>query len=303
MSSPSSLLIPDRPSDLKTEVAEHGDVAPSVPASSPFATATAVSALLLAEQHDISFSQLQAWKGKEAPVFDTAYQGDLSELIVTSLHWLAHEQHSDGGWGEGDASDLATTLLVRAAFQITGVPVQYADLVQRADAYVLSQGGIPALKTQCGNDRIEVAPILANCAMAGSLPWKCVPSLPFELAFVPTRWTRSSALPTARYASPLAVAIGLAKSFHRPSRNPVTRVARRWAQARALAKLCQLQPTLGGFLDSIPTTSFVVMSLASMGHAHLPIVRRGVEFLFATLRSDGSWPSAANPSVTTATAR
>ena len=300
MSTYAPVFVSDRPGDPLADSFRQSALpqvtAPSVPPSSPLATATAVSALLLAEQHDISFSQLQAWKGKQAPVFDTAYQGDLSELIVISLHWLAHQQHADGGWGEGELSDLATTMPVRAAFQITGVPVQYADLVQRADAFILSRGGVAGLKACCDKNRAQIAPILANCAMAGSLPWKQVPTLPFELACLPPTLTAWLNLPAERYASPSAVAMGLAKFYQRPPRNPLSRLARRWASGRALAMLNQTPAARGEFLDSIPLTSFVVMSLASMGHAHSPIVRRGVEFLFASLRPDGSWPLAANPS-------
>jgi squalene-hopene/tetraprenyl-beta-curcumene cyclase len=142
--------------------------------------------------------------------------------------------------------------------------------------------------------------MLANCAMAGSLSWKHVPSLPFELAFLPARWSRWLDLPAERYASPLAIAVGLAKFHHRPPRNPLTRLSRRWASSRALAMLSQTRQERGGFLDSIPVTSFIVMALASMGHAHLPVVRRGVEFLFASLRSDGSWPLAGNAAILSA---
>lgn len=300
MSTYAPVLVSDRSCDPPADAVRQTDFPPAIPSSeplsSPLATATAVSALLLAEQHDISFSQIQAWKGKEAPSFDTAYQGDLSELIVSSLHWLAHQQNADGGWSEGSSLELATTMLVRAAFQITGVPVQYSDLVQRADAFIQSRGGVAGLKAQYGNDKTQIAPILANCAMAGSLSWKLVPALPFERLCLPFGLCAKLHLRAECYASPSGIAIGLAKFHHYPPRNPFKRIACGWASGRALAMLTQSQATRGGFLDSIPATSFVVMSLASMGHAHLPIVRQGVEFLFATLRPDGSWPLAANPS-------
>ncbi|MDP6060366.1 MAG: squalene--hopene cyclase, partial [Pirellulaceae bacterium] len=42
--------------------------------------------------------------------------------------------------------------------------------------------------------------------------------------------------------------------------------------------------------EAIPLTSFVVMSLASIGKSDLPVARRGVDFLLASVRTDGSWP-------------
>lgn len=292
MSTYAPVLVSDRPSDALAE--PNWQASPSR-TGSPLATATAVSALLLAEQHDVSFSQLQAWNDKAAPAFDTAYQGDLSELIVTSLHWLAQQQHADGGWGEGEASELATTMLVRAAFQITGVPVQYADLVERADTFVKAQDGTTGLRTQCDHDKSRIAPILASCALAGSISWRQVPALPFERICLPTTWTTRLHLATECTSSPSALAVGLAKFHHDPPRNPIMRVARQWSSNRVLPLLQQAQSSDGGFLGSVPQTSFVVMSLASMGHAHLPLVRRSVEFLFSSLRPDGSWPNAVCP--------
>ena len=54
--------------------------------------------------------------------------------------------------------------------------------------------------------------------------------------------------------------------------------------------LTTLQPGNGGFLEATPLTSFVTMSLASMGEAQHPVAQRGVGFLRASVRPDGSWP-------------
>ena len=56
-----------------------------------------------------------------------------------------------------------------------------------------------------------------------------------------------------------------------------------------------MQPASGGFLESAPLTSFVVMSLASSGRSDHPVVRKGVEFLLSAVRPDGSWPSGDEP--------
>ena len=93
------------------------------------------------------------------------------------------------------------------------------------------------------------------------------------------------------------VAIGQSRYFHRRPWNPITRVLRRFAAAKTLAMLEPLLPADGGLLESVPLTSFVVMNLASMGHANHAAVRQGVEFLLATVRPDGSWPITSNRAV------
>jgi squalene-hopene/tetraprenyl-beta-curcumene cyclase len=55
-----------------------------------------------------------------------------------------------------------------------------------------------------------------------------------------------------------------------------------------------MQPDNGGFLEAVPLTAFVVMSLAAAGHADDPVVRAGVAFLGAAQRADGSWPIDSN---------
>lgn len=252
--------------------------------SSPLATATAVSALVLAEQHAHALG--------EDYLSEQLYQGDLSELLVESIHWLARHQNDDGGWGDTDRSlsNIATTMLVRAAFHLTGVPAQYADLLGRADDYIKRQGGTAGLRRRYGRDKTFAVPILANCALAELVPWSEVASLPFELACLPQSWYRFLKLPVVSYAIPALVAIGQAKYHHHKPANPLTRLLRRRAWEPSYRVLEQMQPASGGFLEATPLTSFVVMSLAASGRADSPVVRRGVEFLLASVRGDGSWP-------------
>jgi len=258
--------------------------------SSPLSTATAISALVLAEQGGCELPSYTP--GKEPSHVDDIYRGDLSEMIVCSLHWLAQQQNDDGGWGDTDRSrsNLATTMLVQAAFHLTGVPAKYANLLERADHYVKGQGGIAGLKKRFGKDKTFAIPILANCALADMIPWRKVASLPFELACLPQRWYRRLHLQVVSYAIPALVAVGQARHYHAPSRNPLMRWIRAAAKKRSLAVLEAIQPTSGGYLEATPLTSFVVMSLASMGLTDHPVVRRGVEFLLASVRADGSWP-------------
>lgn len=260
--------------------------------SSPLSTATAISALVLAEQHDVSCGLPAFTPGEEPSHLDEIYRNDLSELIIQSLQWLARQQNDDGGWGDTDRSrsNIATTMLVQAAFHLTGVPAKYQNLLERAEAYVEAQGGIAALKQRYEGDKTFAVPILANCALADMVPWRKVSSLPFELACLPQRWYNRVNLPVVSYAIPALVAIGQAKFHHSPPNNPLTRWIRKAAKKRSLEVLTEKQPASGGFLEATPLTSFVVMSLASIGQVNHPVVRQGVEFLLASVRPDGSWP-------------
>jgi squalene-hopene/tetraprenyl-beta-curcumene cyclase len=61
-------------------------------------------------------------------------------------------------------------------------------------------------------------------------------------------------------------------------------------RAKGRVLLEQLQADDDSFLASIPTTAFIVLSLASVGRRDHKIVQRGVEFLLSTVRGDASWP-------------
>jgi squalene-hopene/tetraprenyl-beta-curcumene cyclase len=230
-------------------------------------------------------------------------QGDLCEFLLESVHWLARQQNSDGGWSDCDGaeSNIAATLMVQAAFRHTGIPARYADLMGLADEYVTKQGGISALRRDYGHDRAFVAAVLVNCALADIGPWRQVPTLPFELYGLPSRWRNRVQMPVARPATSTLLAAGLAKYHNDPPRNPVMRLLRRGMRAKALAQLERLQAADDSFLASIPATSFVVMSLGGIGCQEHRIVERGIEFLLSTVRADASWPVAANLSTSVTT--
>ncbi|MBI3839114.1 MAG: squalene--hopene cyclase [Planctomycetia bacterium] len=251
--------------------------------SSALSTATAISALALAERHAPTIAGRFADEKRECR---------LSELIMASVRWLAKHQNSDGGWGDTDKSlsNIATTMLVRSAFALTAVPADCPGLLERADAYISAQGGIAGLRRRYGKDKTFAVPILTNCALAGLIPWRKVPALPFELACFSQNVWKFLRLPVVSYAIPALVAIGQARYFHRKPWNPITRLLRRAAVGKSLRVLETLQPKSGGFLEATPLTSFVVMSLASIGRTDHPVVRKGVEFLLASVRPDGSWP-------------
>lgn len=213
-------------------------------------------------------------------------------LVAGGVDWLAAHQNEDGGWGDTDRSfsNIATTMLVDAAWHLAGVADRHAPALGRARAYVSAQGGVAGLRRRYGKDKTFAVPILTNCALAGLADWRDVAPLPFELACLPQSWYRFAQLPVVSYAVPALVAIGQARHHHRPSWNPLVRWIRRAACAPSLDVLERMQPASGGYLEAAPLTSFVVMSLASIGRVDHGVVRNGLRFLVDSVRPDGSWP-------------
>ncbi len=256
--------------------------------SSPLATATAISALAICELETQRKNRLDE---------DSAAQIRL--LILAGLRSLASQQNEDGGWGDTDRSEsnIATTMLVRAAFQLTGVPANPVNILPKMDAYIYRNQGIRGLRRRYGRDKTFAVPILANYAIAGLIPWRKVPALPFELACLPQWAHRLLRLPVVSYAIPALVAIGLVRFFHAPPLNPVFRYLRKKCAERALRIVAAMQPSSGGFLEAVPLTSFIAMGLASAGYADHRIVKSALAFLVNSVRADGSWSIDSNLSV------
>jgi len=260
-------------------------------ASSPLATASAISALVVAHHRDTDDALRESVAGN-GQIIEQLVQGDLSELLVESVHWLARHQNPDGGWGDCERaqSNIAATMLVQAAFRLTGIPAKYADLMARADQYVTMHGAASGLWRQYGQNKTFVTAILANCALADMVSWRQVPTLPFELVCLPKRWQDRFPAPVPRQSIAAFVALGRAKHYHDPTRNPVTRMIRRALRVKSLAVLERLQAPDGGFLDSTPWTAFVLMCLASAGCRDHRVIERAIEFLLSSVRADASWP-------------
>jgi len=260
-------------------------------ASSALATATAIAALAMDAR---------------------ASSRDHGVLVEQGAGWLAAHQNADGGWGDTvvSASNLSTTLLCWAAMSmIRSGPTEAGhdvrpgpNAIARAEQWLLRQTGTldpdalrHALLDRYGIDRTFSAPILAMLALTGTLgggrdAWRHVPQLPFELAACPHRWFRWIRLPVVSYALPALVAIGQVRHHHAPTRNPLTQAVRSALRARTLAVARAMQPDSGGYLEAVPLTAFVTMSLIAAGARQERIVERGVAFLTASARPDGSWP-------------
>ncbi|QEG35050.1 Squalene--hopene cyclase [Bythopirellula goksoeyrii] len=258
--------------------------------SSPLCTAAAISALVLAERH-VDDTPEEGSALEHSWHSGMLVRSELSELFSQSLRWLAEQQNEDGGWGDADCghSTLAATLMVKAAFHLTGVPAKYANLLHSAESYIEAQGDIAGLKKHFSDDKPFVAAILAICAMADIVPWRKVPSLPFELACLPESFFRMQRLAGFGSMLPLVVAVGQAKNHHSPSRNPLAKGLRHQAEGPSHVALARVQAADGSFSGSTLYTSFVIACLASQGQSEDPQVRKGTNYLLSKVRSDGSW--------------
>lgn len=224
-------------------------------------------------------------------------------MIDGGITWLSRHQNDDGGWGDTDLSysNIATTMLVLAAFRLAEQEETHCSMIDRGEAYVSRLGGIEGLRKRYGKDKTFAVPILSNCAIAGIVDWSEVAPLPFEAAWVPQSLYRWMQMPVVSYAIPALVAIGQARFFHKPPRNPLSRAIRKMAVSPTLQVLKRMQPSSGGFLEAIPLTSFVVMGLASSGRDQHDVVTNGLRFIEESIRPDGSWPIDTNLATWTTT--
>jgi squalene-hopene/tetraprenyl-beta-curcumene cyclase len=255
--------------------------------TSALSTATAVAALAMVQKHS-----------HDSSIRPNPQAQKFAGLINGGLAWLASHQNPDGGWGDTvvSFSNISTTLLCRAAFHLADAAAAHGEVLQKANDWLGERYGrtpaeqAEAVRARYGKDRTFAVPILTTCALAGLTSWKEVPSLPFELACFPQSWFRYLKLQVVSYALPALIAIGQAIAYHRPSWNPITRLVRWAAKRRSLRVLEAIQPSSGGYLEAAPLTSFVMLSLASIGLADHPVVKNGVRFLVDSVRADGSWP-------------
>lgn len=223
-------------------------------------------------------------------------------VIDGGLAWLARHCNKDGGWGDtpDSPSNLSTTWLSCAAFRIAGRSREHGDVVRRGDDWVRRNAGLSgpervrALEAVYGKDRTFASPILMMCALAGDVEWSAPAPLPYELAWVPARFYSALRLRVVSYALPALIAIGQLLHAKRPTRNPLMRWLRGASIEPTLRKLERIQPSTGGFLEAIPLTSFVVMSLAANGRPQHPVAEKGVRFLLGSARPDGGWPIEVN---------
>ncbi len=245
-------------------------------------------------------------------------------VIKKSLHWLANNANPDGGWGDtiDSESNLSTTLLAWSALSIAKeLGEDYQQIEDNAEKWISSK-----IKTEndnnnaktnldpanianavfeyYGNDKTFSAPILLMCTIAGRLGkdgWKYIPQLPFELSVLPHTLFRVIKLPVVSYAMPALISIGIAKFANSQNTFSPMRLIRKLLIKNTLKTLNSIQPKNGGFLEAIPLTSFVLMSLTSANlasplacYANISVSEKSLKFLIASIRNDGSWPIDSN---------
>jgi squalene-hopene/tetraprenyl-beta-curcumene cyclase len=258
--------------------------------ASALSTATAVSALSLADS-----------------------ESDRAQ-IAAGVAWLVEHQNTDHGWGDttDSPSNLATTLLAVAALKLaaaSGVSDPHvASAAEAAHGYLAARAAgdpqeiVAAIEREYQGDRTFAVPILMNLALAGLVSWSDIPDLPFELAIFPHRWYKVLRLHVVSYALPALIAIGLLIDRRHPPRNFLRRWFRRAITPSVLAKLAQIQPAHGGFLEATPLTSFVAMGLIPLVGRDQPVAAKCLRFLRQSQRAEGSWPIDTNLSVWLTTA-
>ena len=252
----------------------HGELSPSA-----LATATAVSA------------------------FSVVSRERFADFIRRGAAWLAAHQNADGGWGDTpeSRSNVSTTMLAEAALLLSGREGSQPAVHGAAESRAISRrhrrrvrriararasGGLrrgPDLR------RADPDELRAGACAPTRPGWRHVPALPFELACLPRASFRLLNLEVVSYALPALIAVGQLRHHAAPSRNPLLRALRAATVAPTLRRLQAIQPESGGFLEAVPLTSFVVMSLAGAGRSDHPAARRGLEFLSQSVRADGSW--------------
>lgn len=192
------------------------------------------------------------------------------------LQWLETHRNVDGGWGDSpeSPSNFTTTLLCRCVLNEDSGPPQEI---------------IRSILEHYGDDRTFSVPILTMCMLSGKLgdDWSVIPQLPFELAALPHQFYKLIRLPVVSYALPALIAIGLVRHVHHPSKLAFYRNA---LIPRVLKILQTIQPESGGFIEAIPLTGFVAMSLTAAGYENHPVAQSCFRFLKKTQQADGSWP-------------
>ncbi|MGQ8336546.1 hypothetical protein ACUNWD_08355 [Sunxiuqinia sp. A32] len=222
--------------------------------------------------------------------------------ILKGLSWLQKNVNEDGSFGDTPESpgNVSTSLLVYAACNLYTLADSETALLQGKIADYLSSQNIDVYSEQVAKvildhykkDYTFSVPILTMCGLCG-VPGKeafnHIPQLPFELSLVPRKFYRMLNLSVVSYAIPALVAVGIVV-FKKKQSSVFSRKMRQWAIKPSLKLLNHLMPESGGFLEAIPLTAFVSLSLIESGFRDLKVVEKGILFLLETQREDGSWP-------------
>ncbi len=222
--------------------------------------------------------------------------------IHLGLQWLKNNINKDGSYGDTPESlgNISTSLLVYAAINLYAKDDESLRTLQEQIAAYLLQNNIDissdkvadAILAHYKKDYTFSVPILTMCALCG-IPEKGgfqkIPQLPFELALLPQKFYRLLNLSVVSYAIPALIAVGIV-IFKKKKSGRFARWIRNTAETKALKILQKSMPESGGFLEAIPLTAFVSLSLIHAGHGSMDVVTKGIAFLKRTQRKDGGFP-------------
>lgn len=222
--------------------------------------------------------------------------------IQKGIKWLHRNMNEDGSFGDTPESpgNVSTSLLCYAALNLYAEKDEAAKKTQQQIAGYLGEQKIDVNSAQVvqfilghyQKDYTFSVPILAMCGLCG-VPgqdaFNYIPQLPFELSLLPRRFYRMLNLSVVSYAIPALVAVGIV-IFKKKKSNLFWRFIRRFSIKKAITILHRMLPESGGYLEAIPLTAFVSLSLINSGFAETGVVKKGIGFLKRTQRPDGGWP-------------
>jgi len=222
--------------------------------------------------------------------------------IKAGIQWLQKNINSDGSFGDTPESpgNVSTSLLVYAALNLYAAVDQSVKATQSQIETYLNAQKIDVASSQVAeyilehyqNDYTFSVPILAMCGLCGvpdESAFRHIPQLPFELSLMPRRFYRLLNLSVVSYAIPALVAVGIV-IFKKKKSNLFWRIVRHFSIKKAMRILHRMLPESGGYLEAIPLTAFVALSLLNSGYGETEVVKKGIRFLKNTQRNDGSWP-------------
>lgn len=249
---------------------------------------------------ELSSSALGVAVAVAALHFDDAKKNKIE--ISNGLKWLKNNINSDGSFGDTPESpgNISTSLLVYAAINLyASEQKKLKDLQNKIASYLQTQS-IDIHSNQVSKvilahykkDYTFSVPILTMSALCG-IPekdgFKSIPQLPFELSLLPQKFYRLLNLSVVSYAIPALIAVGIV-IYKKKDPGFFGKIIRGWAVKKALRVLQKSLPKSGGFLEAIPLTAFVSLSLINAGYQDMDVVKKGIQFLKRTQRADGGWP-------------
>jgi len=222
--------------------------------------------------------------------------------IMAGLKWLRENVNNDGAWGDTvrSKSNISTAALCWAALNCS-VDKQFVVLSEKVEKWIAAHCGSTEIEVMSkviiqryGKDKSFSIPIVTMVALSGrwgegKRNWNHISALPFELAAFPRRLFAALKMPVVSYALPALIAMGQLHFFKKPTYNPFLYMIRLLSRNRTLKILKDIQPESGGYLESTPLTSFVLMCLATLGLKSNPVTVKGKNFILSSQRKDGSW--------------